>query len=61
MEKLKSCPFCGGEALLRKVPNENRYYVRCGNNECPIHVSTCMRETEEEAIEIWNRRASNDT
>lgn len=62
MEDLKPCPFCGSKAILRKVATgRNRsgyeYYVRCGNIHCPVYVNTCNRDTEDEAVEIWNRRA----
>lgn len=62
MEELKPCPFCGSKAILGKVvTGRNRsgyaYYVRCGNLHCPVYVHTCNRDTEDEAVEIWNRRA----
>lgn len=62
---LKPCPFCGGKAerketekyigLGRSIP---QYYIRCGNEDCSLYVATCNRDTEEEAVEIWNRRAT---
>jgi len=60
--KLKPCPFCGGEAVLKKVPNTliTPYYVRCDNKECAMWVATCNRGTAEEAIELWNRRANDE-
>ena len=59
MEKIKPCPFCGGEAEVRpsylaSYSNPAPFYVRCmkcgatGNLYCA---------TEQEAIEQWNRRA----
>lgn len=58
MEKIKPCPFCGGKAILKKIPNTDLtpYYVRCNSKECPMYVATCNRDTPEEAIAIWNRR-----
>lgn len=58
LERIKSCPFCGVEAVLRKIPDTDvyPYYVRCNNKECPMYVATCNRNTPEEAIEIWNHR-----
>ena len=65
--ELKPCPFCGGKAerkesykitgsgkLSKLIP---QYYIKCGNKDCGLFVATCNRDTEEEAIEIWNRRA----
>ena len=58
MEKLKPCPFCGGEALIREQTNTLPYsfYVRCGNPDCPMFLATCNRSTKEDAIKLWNRR-----
>lgn len=60
--KLKPCPFCGGEAVLKRVPFTavTPYYVRCDNRECAVMAATCNRETAEEAIELWNRRANDE-
>lgn len=61
MVELKPCPFCGGEALLRENKNSfvPRFYVRCGNKDCSVVCSTCNRDTQEEAANLWNRRADN--
>ena len=63
MTKLKPCPFCGGNAVIRK--NEERvkpFMVRCGNMGCGLlMVMTDYFATEEEAIEVWNRRADRQT
>ena len=63
--KLKPCPFCGGKAerketekyigLGRSIP---QYYIKCGNERCGLYVATCNRDTEEEAVEIWNGRVT---
>lgn len=60
-EKLKPCPFCGGEAALRKI-NVNEYVaflkprysyeVQC--LDCQI--STQLHTLKESAINCWNRR-----
>lgn len=55
-DKLKSCPFCEGEAWLQRVeyPDGDVWY----NPQC----SECNAmwgenyETKEEAIEVWNKR-----
>ena len=57
-EKLKSCPFCGGEAELDHFDSDE-WYICCANldGECEIRPSTRFYETKEEAIEAWNRRS----
>ena len=55
-EKLKPCPFCGGEAELRGTSKLlSLFWFSC---------RSCFAETygaysEEEAIEQWNRRAGD--
>ena len=51
-DKLKSCPFCGGEAELAIVKLWNHVY--CKN----CHSRTTMYSSEEQAIEAWNNRPS---
>ncbi|MEY8367567.1 Lar family restriction alleviation protein [Anaerovoracaceae bacterium 42-11] len=48
-KKLKKCPFCGGEA---SIIGHSTIWVYC--NECLGQ--TAAGDTEEEAIEAWNRR-----
>ena len=48
-EKLKPCPFCGGEA---EVEGERIFWVSC--QKCWVETSSF--NTLEEAIEAWNRR-----
>lgn len=61
MEAVKPCPFCGGKARIVQndplMKGEKKFYVFgviC--NECDAHF---WKNTEEEAIEAWNRRADN--
>lgn len=56
-EKLKPCPFCGGEAILKTNHGFNKevissftYCEECG-------VATRSYALEKTAIEAWNRRA----
>ena len=58
MEKIENCPFCGGMAVLKRIPDATYfpYYVRCSNVNCEMNVATCSRKTPEEAIKIWNHR-----
>ena len=67
-EKLRPCPFCGGEAELRQedfdprwMPTRNDpdsggcppYYVKC--NDCGAN--TEYRYAYPDAKKLWNRRA----
>ena len=59
MRELKRCPFCGGEAELRKHINGRgleQHYVECLNCDCDMNVSTYSYNTVEEAIKVWNTR-----
>lgn len=57
MENLKRCPFCGGEAVL----NSDFHQVSCGNPLCGVLPQTWTSDTDEEAIERWNRRVCETT
>lgn len=59
MKELKSCPFCGNVPQLRQIGEE--WKVECISVDCEALPSTYFHDTKEEAIEAWNRRASNDT
>lgn len=53
-EKLKYCPFCGGEAILLWLGNiAEGDWIKCVSCEC----QTKLYSTTSEAIEAWNRRA----
>ena len=57
-EKLKPCPFCGGEAELTKHLND-LYSVQCNTTECYMEVGLCTGGFTSSlyAIKAWNRRA----
>ena len=59
-KKLKPCPFCGEEAVLDYF-DDDEWYVYCPNLEgdCEIRPSTKFYQTKQEAIDVWNRRASD--
>lgn len=60
MTELKPCPFCGRKAVLREKANIGTYIVECTNGNCPAsYMIGNDYETEEEAAEVWNRRADN--
>ena len=57
-DKLKPCPFCGGEASICK--KYGSIFVRC--NKCfassgPFY-SNLMYRVEDKAADLWNRRAN---
>ena len=61
--KLKPCPFCGGEAYTTYEDcyglYHNDYFVCC--DKCGLQFGfTNQFESEEEAIEAWNRREPID-
>ena len=61
MADLKPCPFCGKEATVIKTKAYSTgavlYHVWHYALVCPLReVRTENMETEEEAIEAWNRR-----
>ena len=56
MNKLKPCPFCGGLAKITgsQYCTDMRWVI-C--KDC--HASTTVLDSEEEAIEAWNRRVTD--
>lgn len=61
MNELKPCPFCGGKAKVIRshVCLDNKYYAVCENDNCQAAI--CVdSETREKAIELWNKRVSED-
>lgn len=61
MAELKPCPFCGKDAELKhyKANGNDWWYVACSH--CEIAMDPLMwnnNRTKEEAVELWNRRAS---
>lgn len=57
-ENLKPCPFCGGEARVRIIVDQN--FVECG--KCWAHSAHALgcNMTKEEAIKAWNRRVEKE-
>ena len=54
MAELKPCPFCGGRKLSVHGWS-NQYWVECYSCE----TEGPSGETQDEAIESWNRRAED--
>lgn len=63
--KLKPCPFCGGEAELTYTSdNSHKPFVQCKYGvflkpKCVACQYPWRHDSEEEAIEAWNRRADD--
>ena len=55
-EKLKPCPFCGGEAEVVKTTKESPWNIGCKNCGCVLFTHYHVQRL---AIEAWNRRASS--
>lgn len=60
--KLKSCPFCGGKAVMERgfISSWSRGYICCWVRCDRCEVGTNTYETEAEAINVWNRRVNDD-
>lgn len=59
MDKLKRCPFCGGEPCIQEhrfMGFTNTYGVVC--LDCCAETRQ-FYDTEEEAIAAWNRRVND--
>ena len=53
IDKLLSCPFCGGKAELLIVPDvRTKWVVRC--TKCYTNNGTFF--SDHDAVETWNRR-----
>jgi len=68
MEKIKNCPFCDSEAVLKVTEDDSdycykngkiiEYYdIQCTNGDCYLcDGADWNHENQEEIIEIWNTR-----
>ena len=59
-DKLKPCPFCGGEAITGyAIKDYNRWGVYCQNCGALVEVQDWkgIDDSEENAIAAWNHRA----
>ena len=55
---LKSCPFCGAEGDIN-YNYDKKFAPYCINDDCFLNELNHGFETEQEAIEAWNRRAND--
>jgi Lar family restriction alleviation protein len=58
MAELKKCPFCGGEAKFTYSVNGSHMHIHCEDTNCIGSTIMNDYETEAEAIEAWNNRAT---
>lgn len=64
---LEPCPFCGGAAEIHDSSETHpvwtyfigkRYWMECGNNECPVMLSTGKFVSMEDCAIAWNTRVA---
>ena len=62
--KLKPCPFCGGEPVLKR-DRIGIYCVQCTNCKCMTTFQFDFGEGEEvskrKAADVWNRRVVDES
>lgn len=60
-KNIKPCPFCGSLAFSYTInyPLPDLHGCASGYVECTGCTAIVAEETEEQAIEAWNRRAGN--
>ena len=59
--ELKKCPHCGVIPKLSVSDTLKNFWVRCYNLKCPQKiVETGYKDTEQGAINAWNRRYNDD-
>lgn len=60
MDKLKPCPFCGGEAMVEEAVVRKGYEATVVCTGCLVDMPTITYDTPEEAygtaVKAWNRR-----
>jgi len=52
-EKLRNCPFCGGEAMANESSWQGWWYGWVVCPKCGVKIE---RQTKADAIEAWNKR-----
>lgn len=64
-DRLKPCPFCGGEAEMCQAhdpdgPNDQGYYVECGKCGASTNVRfSCGEDARPLLMEQWNKRTQD--
>lgn len=57
-EKLKPCPFCGGEPTWDSDAENKMWYIRCVFPSCPIRPCTFGELYKDRVVDMWNQRAA---
>lgn len=61
--ELLPCPFCGGEAEIEEISEENShtgtagYAAGCANSECLVYQTFDKFALRKDAVKAWNTRA----
>ena len=59
--ELRKCPFCGSKGVINYQEALDAWIVECSNVTCPAsYMIGWDYDTEEEAIEFWNRRSNDE-
>jgi Lar family restriction alleviation protein len=63
-EEIKSCPFCGDEAMLLHVDcvegeAVDFYSIQCANESCGVQPDSVEMGNKDEIIEAWNTRIND--
>ncbi len=61
--KLKTCPFCGGEAKFQTAYKQDRIWVCCSKCKAVSNQfeSNLYSSAAEDAAKAWNRRTKDET
>ena len=62
MSKLKSCPFCGGNAIMKLAKHYDgrlEYTPCCSNSSCAGRIVKKWLD-HDKAVEAWNKRVGDD-
>lgn len=57
--KLKPCPFCGGEARLYNDGVHGFFHMCMISGDAMVKIESRFFEPDEEAIKVWNRRVTD--
>lgn len=59
-DKLKPCPFCGGQPIVEYGNGIKKYWICCQNEKCRIQPTTDAHKNKGVVTREWNRRADNE-
>lgn len=60
--ELKPCPFCGGEAKVKRYSNGYNFWCLVKCDDCGVEQDSIRNGYygEKQAVEAWNRRPSDE-